>query len=48
MGFIHSQLIETRRLPVPSGSYAGKTIVITGSNTGTYLRPSSFRMCECS
>lgn len=42
MGFIHSQLVATRRLPVPSGSYAGKTVVITGSNTGTYHRASSF------
>lgn len=34
MGFIHSQLVETRHLPCPSTSYAGQTIVITGSNTG--------------
>lgn len=44
MGFIHSQLIATRRLPVPSGSYAGKTIVITGSNTGMYFQVSSFHL----
>ncbi|KAI0477756.1 NAD(P)-binding protein [Xylariaceae sp. FL0804] len=34
MGFIYSQLIETRKLPYPSTSYSGKTIIITGSNTG--------------
>ncbi|KAK8091578.1 NAD(P)-binding domain protein [Apiospora hydei] len=34
MGFLRSQLIETRKLPYPSASYAGQTIVITGSNTG--------------
>lgn len=36
MGFLRSQLIETWRLPYPSTarSYAGQTIVITGSNTG--------------
>ncbi|KAI1368094.1 NAD(P)-binding protein [Xylaria arbuscula] len=34
MGFIHSQFIETRKLPCPSESYSGQTIVITGSNTG--------------
>ncbi|KAK8076005.1 Retinol dehydrogenase 13 [Apiospora phragmitis] len=34
MGFLRSQLIETRKLPYPSTSYAGQTIVITGSNTG--------------
>ncbi|KAL2149736.1 hypothetical protein VTH82DRAFT_8388 [Thermothelomyces myriococcoides] len=32
--FLYSQLIETWRLPYPSGSYAGQTIIITGSNTG--------------
>ncbi|KAK7937314.1 short-chain dehydrogenase reductase family [Apiospora aurea] len=34
MGFLRSQLIETRKLPYPNASYAGQTIVITGSNTG--------------
>ncbi|KAI0972484.1 NAD(P)-binding protein [Xylaria arbuscula] len=34
MGFIRSQLIETGKLPHPSTSYSGQTIVITGSNTG--------------
>ncbi|AEO62030.1 hypothetical protein MYCTH_2312931 [Thermothelomyces thermophilus ATCC 42464] len=34
LGFLRSQLIETWRLPYPSDSYAGRTIVITGSNTG--------------
>jgi NAD(P)-dependent dehydrogenase (short-subunit alcohol dehydrogenase family) len=34
MGFIRSQLIETGKLPYPSTSYSGQTIVITGSNTG--------------
>jgi NAD(P)-dependent dehydrogenase (short-subunit alcohol dehydrogenase family) len=34
MGFLRSQLIETLKLPYPSTSYAGQTIVITGSNTG--------------
>ncbi|ETS85418.1 hypothetical protein PFICI_03443 [Pestalotiopsis fici W106-1] len=34
MNFLRSQLIETRKLPYPERSYAGKTIVITGSNTG--------------
>ncbi|KAK8076790.1 Short chain dehydrogenase sol3 [Apiospora phragmitis] len=34
MGFLHSQLLETRKLPYPEGSQAGKTVVITGSNTG--------------
>ncbi|KAI1281570.1 NAD(P)-binding protein [Xylaria sp. FL0933] len=34
MGFLRSQLIETGRLPYPSTSYSGQTIVITGSNTG--------------
>ncbi|KAI1197703.1 NAD(P)-binding protein [Nemania serpens] len=34
MGFLRSQLIETGKLPRPSKSYAGQTIVITGSNTG--------------
>lgn len=32
MGFLHSQLFK--RLPYPTGSFAGKTVVITGSNTG--------------
>ncbi|GKT42810.1 short chain dehydrogenase citE [Colletotrichum spaethianum] len=32
MSFLYSQLIKS--LPYPSGSYAGKTIVITGSNVG--------------
>lgn len=32
MGFFYSQLFK--RLPVPKVSYAGKTVVITGSNTG--------------
>ncbi|KAJ0339263.1 hypothetical protein COL922a_004648 [Colletotrichum nupharicola] len=32
MGFFHSQLFA--RLPYPTGSSAGKTIVITGSNVG--------------
>ncbi|KAK1762903.1 putative short-chain dehydrogenase [Phialemonium atrogriseum] len=32
MGFIYSQLFGS--LPYPTGSYAGKTIVITGSNVG--------------
>ncbi|KAJ3952870.1 Short chain dehydrogenase/reductase dmxR8 [Colletotrichum tropicale] len=32
MGFFYSQLFA--RLPYPTGSYAGKTIVITGSNVG--------------
>lgn len=32
MGFIYSQLFKS--LPYPTGSYAGKTIVITGSNVG--------------
>ncbi|KAK8108350.1 short-chain dehydrogenase reductase family [Apiospora sp. TS-2023a] len=34
MGFIYSQLVESRSLPYPEGSQAGKTVVITGSNTG--------------
>ncbi|KAK8848651.1 short-chain dehydrogenase [Apiospora arundinis] len=34
MGFLRSQLIETCKLPYPSSSYAGQTIIITGSNTG--------------
>ncbi|KAK8021966.1 Short-chain dehydrogenase [Apiospora rasikravindrae] len=34
MGFLYSQLVETRALPYPKGSQAGKTVVITGSNTG--------------
>jgi NAD(P)-dependent dehydrogenase (short-subunit alcohol dehydrogenase family) len=33
--FLHSQLFVT--LPVPEGSYTGKTIIITGSNTGLGL-----------
>jgi NAD(P)-dependent dehydrogenase (short-subunit alcohol dehydrogenase family) len=32
MGFFYSQLFV--RLPYPAGSYNGKTIIITGSNTG--------------
>ncbi|KAK2055686.1 short chain dehydrogenase [Colletotrichum caudatum] len=32
MSFIYSQLVKT--LPYPSGSYAGKTVVVTGSNVG--------------
>ena len=32
MDFLYSQLFK--RLPYPKGSYAGKTVVITGSNTG--------------
>lgn len=32
MGFLYSQIFI--RLPYPTGSYAGKTVVITGSNTG--------------
>lgn len=32
MGFIYSQLFKS--LPYPTGSYAGKTIIITGSNVG--------------
>ncbi|CAO2648463.1 Nn.00g077300.m01.CDS01 [Neocucurbitaria sp. VM-36] len=32
MGFFYSQLFV--RLPYPSGSYIGKTIIITGSNVG--------------
>lgn len=32
MGFLYSQLLK--QLPYPTGSYAGKTIVITGSNVG--------------
>lgn len=31
MGFIYSQF---KRLPYPTGSYVGKTIVVTGSNVG--------------
>ncbi|KAI0153994.1 hypothetical protein BJ166DRAFT_595115 [Pestalotiopsis sp. NC0098] len=34
MNFLRSQLIETRKLPYPKGSYSGQTIIITGSNTG--------------
>lgn len=32
MGFLYSQLFKS--LPYPTGSYAGKTIVVTGSNVG--------------
>ncbi|KAF7514179.1 hypothetical protein GJ744_004504 [Endocarpon pusillum] len=32
MGFLYSQLFK--RLPYPTGSFAGKTIIITGSNVG--------------
>ncbi|KJZ74186.1 hypothetical protein HIM_06417 [Hirsutella minnesotensis 3608] len=32
MGFFYSQLVQT--LPYPSGSWAGKTVIITGSNVG--------------
>lgn len=32
MGFVHSQLLV--QIPDPTDSFAGKTIVITGSNTG--------------
>ncbi|KAK9779513.1 putative Short-chain dehydrogenase [Seiridium cardinale] len=32
MGFFYSQLVK--KLPYPTGSYQGKTIVVTGSNTG--------------
>lgn len=32
MGFIYSQLLKS--LPVPSASYAGKTVIVTGSNSG--------------
>ncbi|KAK2042737.1 short chain dehydrogenase [Colletotrichum somersetense] len=32
MSFIYSQLVKS--LPYPSGSYAGKTVVVTGSNVG--------------
>lgn len=32
MEFLYSQLLKS--LPVPTASYAGKTIVVTGSNTG--------------
>lgn len=32
MGFLYSQLFKS--LPYPTGSYAGKTIVITGANVG--------------
>ncbi|KAK1987686.1 short-chain dehydrogenase [Colletotrichum cereale] len=32
MSFLYSQLIQT--LPYPTGSYAGKTVVVTGSNVG--------------
>lgn len=32
MGFLYSQLLK--KLPYPTGSYAGKTVIITGSNVG--------------
>ncbi|KAL8864476.1 MAG: hypothetical protein Q9198_009839, partial [Flavoplaca austrocitrina] len=32
MGFLYSQLVTS--LPSPNGSYAGKTVVVTGSNVG--------------
>ncbi|KAM7211844.1 hypothetical protein V8F06_012756 [Rhypophila decipiens] len=32
MGFIYSQLFKS--LPYPTGSYAGKTVIVTGSNVG--------------
>ncbi|KAH7303311.1 putative short-chain dehydrogenase [Stachybotrys elegans] len=32
MGFLYSQLFK--RLPYPEGSFAGKTVVVTGSNIG--------------
>ncbi|KAK4168180.1 hypothetical protein QBC43DRAFT_309822 [Cladorrhinum sp. PSN259] len=32
MGFLYSQLIK--RLPYPTGNFAGQTIVVTGSNVG--------------
>ncbi|KAK8050746.1 hypothetical protein PG994_012476 [Apiospora phragmitis] len=32
MGFLYSQLLKT--LPYPTGSYAGKSIIITGGNAG--------------
>lgn len=32
MGFFYSQLIK--KLPEPTGSFSGKTVIITGSNTG--------------
>lgn len=32
MGFLYSQLFK--RLPYPAGSFAGKTVVVTGSNVG--------------
>ncbi|KAL2160783.1 hypothetical protein VTH06DRAFT_980 [Thermothelomyces fergusii] len=34
LAFLRSQLIETWRLPYPSGSYAGRIVVITGGNSG--------------
>ncbi|KAK8061221.1 hypothetical protein PG997_015442 [Apiospora hydei] len=34
MGFLYSQLVESRTLPYPEGDQSGKTVVITGSNTG--------------
>ncbi|QPG75374.1 hypothetical protein FOA43_002727 [Brettanomyces nanus] len=35
MGFVYNQLFK--RLPYPTGSYAGKTVIVTGSNTGLGL-----------
>ncbi|KAJ3118622.1 hypothetical protein HK098_005895 [Nowakowskiella sp. JEL0407] len=32
LSFLYNQLI--RRLPIPSGSYSGKTVIVTGSNVG--------------
>ncbi|KAK9461196.1 uncharacterized protein V1516DRAFT_712048 [Lipomyces oligophaga] len=37
MGFLYSQLVESRSLPYPETLYSGKTIVITGSNVGLGL-----------
>ncbi|KAK3325076.1 putative short-chain dehydrogenase [Apodospora peruviana] len=34
MGFFYSQFIKSYGLPYPKGYYAGKTIVITGGNSG--------------
>ncbi|KAH6649086.1 hypothetical protein BKA67DRAFT_576718 [Truncatella angustata] len=34
MGFLYSQIVETRKLPYPAASCYGRTVVITGSNTG--------------